>query len=341
MLPATAEADTRLVVHNHLGARSEKQIADDVRRGLSARRKTLPSKYFYDAHGSRLFEEICGLPEYYQTRLELSLLSDNAGVLTQDLRDGDLVELGSGANWKIRTLLEGMGRAQRSRTRYVPVDVSQTALVAASKDLLRLYPELTVFGIVGDFTKHLPQLPGGRMKLILFFGSTIGNLSAEESRSFLTEVAFTLGPDDRFILGLDMIKPVEVLNAAYNDSQGVTEEFNKNLLHVINRELGADFDTDEFEHLAFYNSELERVEMHLKATRPLRVEITDLEMTVTFEAGETILTEISRKFSRDSAVRMIQDAGLSIARWHSDGDDWFSIAEIVSGGRNQDRGDNT
>jgi L-histidine N-alpha-methyltransferase len=315
-----------------LRERAEKQIAEDVRRGLSARRKTLPSKYFYDARGSRLFEQISGLPEYYQTRIEMSILRDNATILTENFHNGDLVELGSGANWKIRRLLESMGRSRLSQTRYVPVDVSQTALVAASKGLLKLYPELTVMGIVGDFTKHLPQLPCGRMKLILFFGSTIGNLSITESRSFLAEVASTLCPGDRFLLGLDMIKPMEVLNAAYNDSQGVTEQFNKNVLYVINRELGADFNTDDFEHLAFYNPQLERVEMHLRAIRPLLVEIADLELSVSFEAGETVLTEISRKFSRNSAARMVQEAGLSIARWHSDPNEWFSIAEIVSPG---------
>jgi len=317
-------------VHNHLRERAEKQIAEDVRRGLSARRKSLPSKYFYDERGSRLFERICGLPEYYQTRIEMSILRDHAAILTESFDNGDLVELGSGANWKIRRLLESMGRSRRSQTRYVPVDVSQTALVAASKELLKLYPELNVMGIVGDFTKHLPQLPCGRMKLILFFGSTIGNLSIGESRTFLTEVASTLCSDDRFLLGLDMIKPMEVLNAAYNDSQGVTEQFNKNVLCVVNRELGADFNTDDFEHLAFYNQDQERVEMHLRAICPLQVEIADLDLTVTFEAGETILTEISRKFSRDSAARMVQESGLSIARWHADPNDWFSIAEIVS-----------
>ncbi len=332
MLRANANSGIGLVVQNHLRGRAETQIGEDVRLGLSGHRKTLPSKYFYDARGSRLFEQICGLPEYYQTRIEISILRDNAQSLTRDFHNGDLVELGSGANWKIRLLLEIMGRLRRSQTRYVPVDVSQTALVAASKGLLNLYPELTVMGIVGDFTKHLPQLPCGRMKLILFFGSTIGNLSVQESRSFLTEVASTLCPNDRFLLGLDMIKPEEVLNAAYNDSQGVTEQFNKNVLRVINRELEADFDTDYFEHLAFYNSELEQVEMHLRAIRPHRVEIADLELTVTFEAGETILTEISRKFSRDSAARMVEDAGLSIAHWHTDPNHWFSIAEIVSPG---------
>jgi len=335
MLRASAKAGTGLVVQNHLRARAETQIAEDVRRGLSGPRKTLPSKYFYDARGSRLFERICELPEYYQTRTEMSILRENAAILTRDFHDGDLVELGSGANWKIRTVLEGMDRQLRSQTRYVPVDVSQTALVAASKGLLQLYPELTVMGIVGDFTKHLPELPCGRMKLILFFGSTIGNLTVRESRSFLTEVAAKLCPDDRLLLGLDMIKPVSVLNAAYNDSQGVTEQFNKNVLCVINRELEADFDTDDFEHIAFYDPEQERVEMHLRAIRPLQVEIADLKLTVAFEAGETILTEISRKFSRDSAARMVHEAGMTIARWHSDPNDWFSIAEIVrsDGGR--------
>jgi L-histidine N-alpha-methyltransferase len=326
---ASANARPGLTVENHLRKEAQSQIAQDVMRGLLSQQKSIPSKYFYDARGSRLFEQICSLPEYYQTRTEMSILRTEAEILTRGFENGDLVELGSGANWKIRTLLEAMGRSRRSHTRYVPIDVSETALISASRHLLDLYPELTVQAIVGDFTSHLPHLPSGRMKLLLFFGSTLGNLTKGESQKFLREVAATLSPPDRFLLGLDMVKPERILNAAYNDSQGITEQFNKNVLLVVNRELGANFDPDDFDHVAFFNPEDEQVEMHLRANRPVSVEILDSAVTVAVDEGETIHTEVCRKFTRQSATEMVLEAGMRIARWHSDPDEWFSIAEIV------------
>lgn len=304
-------------------------LLKDVRRGLGGVNKRIPSKYFYDARGSKLFERICNLPEYYQTRTELDLLEQVAGELTDGFDRGDLIELGSGANWKVRILLNAMGRERRARTRYIALDVSRSAIVEAGKGLLATYPELEVLGFVADFTRHLHWLPDGRPKLMLFFGSTIGNLAETESKLFLDEVRGALGPGDRLVLGLDMVKPVHLLEAAYNDSQEVTAEFNKNVLAVINRELNADFNPDDFEHLAFFNDEEQRVEMYLRANRAVLVTVRDLNMTVTFERGETIHTEICRKFTRSSARKMLSQAGLAIAKWHTDRQNHFALVEVV------------
>lgn len=309
--------------------RVSSQLARDVCTGLTSEQKFIPSKYFYDSRGSKLFDKICELPEYYVTRVEMALLRDKADVIMSDFNYGDLVELGSGANWKIRTLLDALNVEIRALTQYVPVDVSETAIQEATRELQEIYPELSVMGVVADFTRDLHRLPNDGPKLMLFLGSTIGNLSHEESVSFLRTVAERLQSDDRFLLGMDMVKSAEILEAAYNDAQGVTAEFNRNALRVLNRELDADFCPDHFDHLAFFNEDEEQVEMHLRANRPVRVEISHIDLTVTFQEGETIHTEISRKFSRTSARRMIEDAGLRVAHWHTDPKEWFALAELV------------
>jgi L-histidine N-alpha-methyltransferase len=305
------------------------RMARDIRNGLTSQQKSIPSKYFYDAHGSGLFEKICTLPEYYVTRTELKLLRDGAVEIMGDFRGGDLVELGAGANWKIKTLLGALDEKARSQTRYVPVDVSETAIAKATQELMKIYPELSVMRVVADFMHDLHHLPDGGPKLILFLGSTIGNLGHEESLDFLKEVSRSLRPGDRFLLGMDMVKPLEILEAAYNDTQGVTAEFNRNVLLVVNRVLDAYFPLDHFDHLAFFNKDEEQVEMHLRANRSVIVEIPRIDLTVTFEEGETIHTEISRKFTRQSAQRMIEESGLQVLRWHTDPKGWFTLADIA------------
>jgi L-histidine N-alpha-methyltransferase len=303
-------------------------IADDVWTGLTAVRKYIPSKYFYDARGSQLFEEICRLPEYYPTRTELRILHNYAEALTKEFRRGNLVELGSGSHRKICILLDALGSKRRAAVTYMPVDVSYAALRESAQELTSEYPELNIKCVVADFTRDLYRIQSDRSKLVLFFGSTIGNLNELESRSFLKGIARILNSGDRFLLGLDMLKPVHILEAAYNDSQNVTAEFNKNILVVLNRELGANFRTGDFDHLAFFNEPLERMEMHLRARCKIHVEIQRIELSFTIEQGQTIQTEICRKFSRSSAEKMICDAGLQVKRWYSDPRGWFSIAEI-------------
>ena len=304
-------------------------MAQDVLKGLMAAQKYIPSKYFYDARGSRLFELICDLQEYYPTRTELRLLCAHAKDIVAGLRQGDLVELGAGANLKIRILLDALGPRLRANVRYVPVDVSASALTQSTAELTTVYPELRVNGIMADFTRDLHKLHSDRPKVVLFFGSTIGNLNEREATSFLQGVALMLNPGDRFLLGLDMVKPVEILEAAYNDSRNITAEFNKNILLVINRELRADFNPDAFDHVAFFNNEKERVEMHLRARRDIWVDVKEISASFVLRKGETIRTEICRKFRRHGAEKMIRDAGMEVSRWYSDPKGWFSLLEAV------------
>ena len=242
-------------------------------------------------------------------------------------RGGDLIELGCGSNHKIRKLLEAVDPSRLDRIRYVPVDISEPALFEASEELDLLYQDLKILGLIADFTRHLAALPDGR-KMIVLFGSTIGNFREEESIAFIKDISDLMNPDDRFLLGLDMVKPVLILEAAYNDGQGVTREFNLNILNNVNRELRADFNLEDFEHLAFFNAEKDRVEMHLRARRKVTVTISDLSLSVDFKEGETIHTESCRKYSRKSSDRMFNQAGLSVTEWYTDPKEWFSLVEL-------------
>ncbi len=314
---------------NYRGYSYYRDIKRDVFNGLTARQKFIPSKYFYDARGSRLFEEICHLPEYYPTRTELSILESFAPDMMRSFQGGDLVELGSGANWKIRMLLDALDSSELVRVRYVPVDVSEAALISASDELLEVYEELKVRGIVADFIQHMDVIPRDRPKIIVFLGSTIGNFDEKECNTFLQGVSDMMNPGDQFLLGLDMFKPQEILEAAYNDSRGITSEFNRNVLNVLNREVNTDFNPSLFDHVAFFNEEQDSMEMHLQAKCEVLVRVDDLELEVQLEKGETIHTEICRKFTRESAERMISEAGLMVTRWFSDPKGWFSIVETT------------
>ena len=318
----------RLQVQNYLEPSFSFDIGQDVLSGMTANKKFIPSKYFYDQRGSELFNMICTLPEYYLTRTELSILKANGFDIMNTMEEGDLVEMGSGANWKVRRLLDSVKDPGKENIRYVPVDVSESALVDASEELIRLYPALKVLGIVADFTRHMHIIPRDLLKLIVFFGSTIGNFDEEESRRLLQNVAHSIQAEDRFLIGFDMLKPRPLLETAYNDHRGVTAEFNKNILNVVNHELNANFDPSLFEHLAFFHEENERVEMHLRANRTHSVDIRDLELSVNFDKGETIHTENCRKFSEERALTMFSEAGLEVERWFTDEKKWFSLVEL-------------
>jgi L-histidine N-alpha-methyltransferase len=304
-------------------------LARDVSTGLTAPQKSIPSKYFYDANGSRLFESICLLPEYYQTRTELSILRTHAPVIMEDFREGALIELGSGTNWKIRALLDAAYSSGSPHLRYVPVDVSAETLVAASSQLIAAYPGLEVRGVIADFTTGIGRVVDGDPRLITFFGSTIGNFDQEERVRFLSGIARSMAPCDRMLLGLDLVKPVSFIERAYNDSRGVTAAFNKNVLHVINRELGGDFKTEDFDHSAFFNSGEERIEMHLRARRRVTARLGTIDLDVGLSRGETIMTEISVKFSRETVEQMANDAGLKTGRQFSDPRGWFTVVELM------------
>jgi L-histidine N-alpha-methyltransferase len=316
--------NSRLRVELCAPANQSSTLASDVRAGLARSPKSLPPKHFYDERGARLFDAICDTPEYYPTRAEQALLERIAAEVIAEVAPTDVVELGSGSARKTRVLLDAVGSVLGS-CRYVPFDVSEEMLRVSSRRLLSDYPWLTVHGIVGDYDLHLDRLPAGDRRLFLFLGGTIGNFDLGADTRFLSRIAGRMGADDRLLLGTDLVKDRATLNAAYNDAQGITAEFNRNVLAVINRELGGHFDLPSFEHVAFYDPEKERIEMHLRARRTHDVAIDALAMNVHFERGETILTEISRKFTRASVGRMLEKANLEERRWFAAEDDAFAL----------------
>lgn len=315
---------------NYLDGKLKSDIGKDVRRGLTSTPKYIPCKYFYDAYGSRLFEDICWLPEYYLTDVEMSILHEIAPQIMQASARNDLVELGSGSNRKIRIMLEAAGEHNRATMRYIPVDISEATIAEAAEGLIRLYPELEVLGIVADFTCQLNVLPNDRPKLLCFLGSTIGNFGEQGGISLLRGISDIMKADDRLLVGFDMVKPREIIEAAYNDSQDVTAEFNKNVLRVLNNELNADFDPDSFDHLAFFNEDHQRIEMHLKAKHEHSVRLDSIGVEARFRQGETIHTESSRKYTESGIEEMALQARLSIKNWHTDAERWFSVLELVS-----------
>lgn len=321
---------TEVKTLNYLDMRYKNNIDRDVYLGLTSSPKYLPCKYFYDACGSQLFEDICELPEYYLTNVEVQILQRAAPQIMEMPANMDLVELGSGSNRKIRILLEAAGEQNRATMRYVPVDISESAIVEAAEELTWLYPELEVLGIVADFTSQLDMLPNHQPELLCLLGSTIGNFGEQDGVSLLEGISSRMKPDDRLIVGFDMIKPKEIIEAAYNDTQGITAAFNRNVLNVLNNELDASFDPYSFDHLAFFNDDHRRIEMHLRAKQDISVSIDSIGITIELQEGETIHTENSRKFTPSSIEGMVRGAGLSIANWYSDTDGWFSIVEMVA-----------
>lgn len=302
------------------------RMADEVRLGLTAQPKWLPSKYFYDARGSELFDEITRLPEYYPTRTEDRILRPLGNTLIEELAIQELVEIGSGLSTKTLMLLDAMERLG-SLGRYVPIDISRQTLEESARSLLQRYPNLLVHGIVGDFSEHLDRVPPriGR-RLVIFLGSTIGNLDERERLHFLQTVRKLLVPGDHFLVGLDLVKDIAQLEAAYNDKAGVTAEFNKNVLRVINRGLEADFDVDAFQHRAFYNVSQARIEMHLAPTREQAVSLRRVPLVAQISTSETIRTEISCKFTRETVAAMLEGAGLRLERWYTDPESLFGLA---------------
>jgi L-histidine N-alpha-methyltransferase len=288
----------------------------EIRAGMAARPRTIPPKYFYDERGSELFEAITRLPEYYPTRVERGLLEGDVAAWLRDLAPQSFVELGAGSADKTRILLEAMlEAAEHEPVVYAPVDVSAAFLHAAAQRLDRRYTRLTVQPIVadlaGDFTLP-PGLPGPRV--VAFLGSTIGNFRRADAALLLRNAAAALAPADRLLLGVDLRKDPALLHAAYNDSAGVTAEFNRNVLRVLNRQLGSDFDVEAFDHRAFYDEAQGRVEMHLVARRAQRITIPEVGV-VELGEGESILTEISRKYDRPEVEATLADAGLAIEEW--------------------------
>jgi len=297
----------------------------DVAAGLTSVPKELPPKWFYDERGSELFERITRLAEYYPTRCERAILTEHATEVARLSGADTLIELGSGTSEKTRLLLDAMAGAGRLR-RIVAFDVSETTLRHAAATLAGEYPGVAVHAVVGDFERHLSRLPGGGRRLVALLGGTIGNLAPKARAVFLSEVAAFLDPGDALLLGTDLVKDAGRLEAAYDDAAGVTAEFNRNVLRVLNRELGADFVPERFDHVARFDSEEEWIEMWLRSTGPQRVRVAALDLTVGYDAGEAMRTEISAKFRRSGVEAELGDADLALARWWTDAGGDFAVS---------------
>ncbi len=319
-------APERISIAVHRPADGGDDLASDARLGLARALKELPPKYFYDERGSQLFEQITELPEYYPTRVERSILESRADeVIAAAGRPVTLIELGSGSAAKTRTLLDAMRDAGCLET-YVPVDISEEITRETAECLVAEYPGLDVSGVVCDFEQHLERISVGGPRLIAFLGGTIGNFYPESRREFLARIAGLLDPDDRLLLGTDLVKETDRLEAAYDDAAGVTAEFNKNVLRVLNRELDADFEVEAFEHRAFYDTENARIDIRLRSLTEQSVSLPGIGMTIDLERGEEIRTEISCKFTRPRLERIFAGAGLEMAGWFTDRDGDFALS---------------
>jgi L-histidine N-alpha-methyltransferase len=316
---------TAPVLDIHLtGADADTALRADARAGLTAVPKHLPPKWFYDARGSALFERITELPEYFPTRTERALLERTADAIAAAAGADTLVELGSGSSAKTRLLLDAFRRAGSLR-RYVPQDVSEPALREALAALAADYPGVALHGLVGDFTAHLDRLPPEGHRMVAFLGGTIGNLLPPERARFLAALRAALRPGEHFLLGTGLVTDPAVLVPAYDDAAGVTAAFNRNVLHVLNRELGADFDVDAFDHEALWDAEREWIEMRLVARRAMTVRLAALDLTVAFAEGEQMCTEVSAKFRLPGVRAMLAEAGFTVVRSWTDHDERMAL----------------
>ena len=318
-----------VMLSNHLAADSaNRALRRDVLQGLRETPKTLPPKWFYDDIGSDLFDQITRLPEYYPTRTEAQILRARAAAIADTTRADTLVELGSGTSEKTRMLLDAL-RDRGSLRRFVPFDVDSGILESAGAAIQAEYPDIAIDAVCGDFEEHLAEIPSGGRRLVVFLGSTIGNLTPGPRAGFLAALSAVLEPGDHFLLGTDLVKDSDRLVRAYDDDAGVTAAFNRNVLAVINRELDADFDPDAFDHVARWNSAEQRIEMWLRASTPQRAHVAGLDMTVDFAAGEEMLTEVSCKFRPEAVTKELAAAGLRQTHWWTDAAGDFGVSLAV------------
>ncbi|MEZ0383655.1 L-histidine N(alpha)-methyltransferase [Mycobacterium sp. pW045] len=320
--------DAAVSLSNHLAADAARTaLRDDVRFGLQQHPKTLPPKWFYDDAGSELFDRITRLPEYYPTRAETEILREHSAEVASLSAADTLIELGSGTSAKTRMLLDAL-RDNGSLRRFVPFDVDAGILETAGEAIARDYPGIQVHAVCGDFEHHLAQIPGGDRRLFVFLGSTIGNLTAGPRADFLADLSAVMRDGDGLLLGTDLVKDTARLVRAYDDAAGITAAFNRNVLAVVNRELGADFDLDAFAHVARWNSGEQRIEMWLRSRRRQRVVVAALDLSVEFAAGEEMLTEVSCKFRPEQVAAELAAVGLRRRRWWTDaaGDFGLSLA---------------
>jgi L-histidine N-alpha-methyltransferase len=301
------------------------EIDPELMEGLTQRPLQIPSKYFYDERGSALFDRICELPEYYLTRTGDALLDHRSEEIARFTRARQLVELGAGSARKTRHLIVSL-LAQNGGLHYTPLDISRYALDRAEASLGEEFPDLQITGIECDYTNGLGPLNPDPGCLTVFLGSSIGNFAHSSGVALLRRLRDRLSPGDWFLMGVDLVKPVSVLEAAYNDQAGVTAEFNKNILNAVNRETGGDFDLAGFEHLAFFNEPESQIEMYLVARASTRIRLADLDTELHLDGGERIRTEISRKFTPESTKRLLTEAGFDLCHWFESEDRYFALA---------------
>lgn len=310
-----------LMSPNQVQDRGEEVIA-----GLRQTPKTIPCRYFYDDRGSQLFEQICDLPEYYPTRTEQAILEAHALEIAELTGSCELVELGSGSSRKTRLLLEAYDRLHQE-LQYCPIDVSAGILKTTALDLLSHYPRLQLCGLAGTYEQALAHLPPSNLenRMVIFLGSTLGNLDAPQCDRFLNRIRQALQPGEFFLLGVDLQKPIPIVEAAYNDSQGVTAAFNLNMLAHLNQRFSGNFDLAQFRHVAFYNTTLNQIEMHLESKVDQQAQLNDLGLTIDLAAGERIWTEISRKFHLPTLMANLEQQALKPLQVWTDEQAWFGL----------------
>jgi L-histidine N-alpha-methyltransferase len=328
MEPSTPQTplEATIQIDSHLDGSEERSLANDVLDGLTRPFKELPPKHFYDARGAELFDQICDLPEYYPSRAERAILEERSEELAELTGAVELVELGSGTAAKTRVLLDAL-QAAGTLERYIPVDVTESMVRDCAEQLTSEYPGLRVHGVIGDFERHLDRVPAAAgPRIVAFLGGTVGNFPPGSRRRVLRQIAGLLGPSDHLLMGTDLVKDPLVLEAAYDDAQGVTAEFNRNVLRVLNRELRADFNPEDFDHVALFDTQNEWIEMRLRARREHTTLVRDLDLPVHFDRGEELRTEISAKFTPERLQSDLSAAGLELVRWLTDPDELFALS---------------
>ena len=320
----------QIAIRNYLCSSEQKVEVSEIIDGLSAQQKYIPSKFFYDANGSKLFEDITCLPEYYPTRTEKALLKEIAPQISETFKNIDIVELGSGDCSKISILLDAIPFENRTTVRYIPVDVSHAAISKSARMLIERFPDIKVHGLIADFLKHLNVIPKESKRIFCFFGSTLGNLTRRQSVQFLLDLKAVMKPGDQLLIGLDMVKDIEVLENAYNDNQGVTAAFNKNILSSVNQYIKTAFSPVWFEHVAFYNQSKDRIEMHLRALKDIEISCMYLPENIEIKKGETIHTENSHKYTHWHIFDFTSITGLKINAVYTDNKQWFSLVHFIA-----------
>lgn len=308
---------------------SHQEMTHEIFHGLNTHQKYIDSRFFYDELGSEIFERITRLEAYYPTRTEMGILKSKASLLVDSMDDLHIIELGSGDSTKISILLDSLPEQRINSTCYYPVDISESAILKSAAVLVEKYPGLQINGMLADFMQHLDTLPGTSPRLICFFGSTIGNLSRRQGEEFISGIKKLMAPGDSLLLGLDMVKKVELLEAAYNDNHGVTADFNKNILNSVNHLARTNFNPEHFQHISFYNQDQKRMEMYLEAKRDMVVTSPHFSIDIHISNGERIHTENSHKYAEEDIEFMAESSGLDIKDVYTDNKGWFSVVKFA------------